>query len=64
VTDEDFASVVAAGMDGARQADGSLPELPFMRLAAGSDLIDSGVDVGLPFAGAAPDLGAFEAEGD
>jgi hypothetical protein len=49
-----------AGMAGARQADGSLPVLPFLRLAAGSKLIDKGKDVGLPFLGAAPDLGAFE----
>jgi hypothetical protein len=34
--------------------------LDFMRLAAGSDLINAGVNVGLPFNGAAPDLGAFE----
>jgi hypothetical protein len=27
---------------------------------AGSDLIDKGVDVGLPYTGSAPDLGAFE----
>jgi hypothetical protein len=31
-----------------------------MHLSAGSDLIDAGVDVGLPFAGALPDLGCFE----
>ena len=43
-----------------RQADGSLPVNDFARLVARSDLIDKGVDVGLPFAGAAPDLGAFE----
>ncbi len=49
-----------AGMASARQADGSLPVLPFLRLAAGSDLIDKGQDVGLPFLGSAPDLGAFE----
>jgi hypothetical protein len=49
-----------AGMAGARQADGSLPVLPFLRLAAGSKLIDKGKDVGLPFLGTAPDLGAFE----
>ena len=49
-----------AGMASARQADGSLPVLPFLRLAAGSKLIDKGMDVGLPFLGAAPDLGAFE----
>jgi hypothetical protein len=52
-----------AGMASARQADGSLPVLPFLRLAAGSPLIDKGIDVGLPFSGAAPDLGAFETGG-
>ena len=49
-----------AGMASARQADGSLPVLPFLRLAAGSKLIDKGKDVGLSFLGTAPDLGAFE----
>ena len=43
-----------------RQADGSLPDLPLLHLATGSDLVDAGVDVGYPFSGAAPDLGAFE----
>jgi hypothetical protein len=45
---------------GARQADGSMPNIPFLKLAAGSPLIDKGTDVGLSFAGAAPDLGAYE----
>ena len=49
-----------AGMASARQADGSLPVLPFLRLSPGSNLIDKGQDVGLPFVGTAPDLGAFE----
>ena len=49
-----------AGMASARQADGSLPVLPFLRLAAGSDLIDKGTDLGFTFTGKAPDLGAFE----
>jgi hypothetical protein len=31
-----------------------------MKLQSDSDLIDKGVDVGLPFNGSAPDLGAFE----
>jgi hypothetical protein len=31
-----------------------------MRLAADSDLIDAGANIGLPFFGTAPDLGAFE----
>lgn len=43
-----------------RQADGSLPEIDFLHLAKGSDLIDAGVETGLPFFGEAPDLGAFE----
>ena len=43
-----------------RQADGSLPNNDFARLVAGSDLIDEGVDVGLPYCGGIPDLGPFE----
>ena len=45
---------------GPRQADGSLPNVDFMKLAAGSQMIDKGTDVGLPYVGAAPDLGAYE----
>ncbi len=45
-----------------RHADGSLPGIG-LRLAAGSHLIDAGTDVGLPYLGAAPDLGAFEFSG-
>jgi hypothetical protein len=43
-----------------RMPDGSLPFLDFLRLAAGSHLIDAGVDVGLPYNGLAPDLGWIE----
>ena len=56
----DFQSVGTTGMDAPRQADGSLPVLPNFHLATGSDLINKGSDVGLPFAGSAPDLGCFE----
>jgi MYXO-CTERM domain-containing protein len=45
---------------GPRQADGSLPNVDFLKLAAGSQMIDKGTDVQLPFVGAAPDLGAYE----
>jgi hypothetical protein len=31
-----------------------------MHLAPGSDLIDAGVNVGLPYSGSLPDLGCFE----
>jgi MYXO-CTERM domain-containing protein len=49
-----------AGMAGARGPDGSLPAGAFLRLASTSMLIDRGTNVGLPFAGSAPDLGCFE----
>jgi hypothetical protein len=60
VTADDFASVAVAEALAPRQPDGSLPDVGFMRLAAGSDVIDRGTDVGLPFVGSGPDLGAFE----
>jgi uncharacterized repeat protein (TIGR02059 family) len=60
VTDADFQSVNSVGMDGPRQSDGSLPVLSFLRPASGSKLIDAGINVGMPFSGNSPDLGAFE----
>jgi hypothetical protein len=60
VTTDDFLSTMESEAILPREADGSLPNVSFMRLSPGSDLIDKGVDVGLPFAGSAPDLGAFE----
>lgn len=60
VSAADFQSTDVTGWDAPRQADGSLPALTSLHLASGSDLIDKGTDVGLPFAGAKPDLGAFE----
>jgi hypothetical protein len=60
VTAGDFRSTDPVGADGPRKADGSLPHMEYMHLAPGSDLIDGGVDAGLPFMGAAPDLGCFE----
>ncbi len=55
----DFVSMDTTGVRGPRQADGSLPDVPFMHLATGSQFIGKGTIVGIPFAGAAPDLGAF-----
>lgn len=60
VNSADFLSLDFSGAAGMRDADGSLPSSDFLRLADGSDLIDKGVDVGIPFSGSAPDLGAFE----
>lgn len=42
------------------QTGGGLPVLPNLRLAANSALINKGVDVGLPYSGQAPALGAFQ----
>jgi len=57
----DFASTSDANVImGPRKADGSLPDVTFMHLAANSQMINKGTDVGLPFVGSAPDLGAFE----
>ena len=60
VSTDDFQSVDEAEALAPRAADGSLPSMSFLRLAPGSDLIDQGEDVGLPYNDAAPDLGAFE----
>lgn len=59
-TPEDFESLDYKELTGPRKEDGSLPDVSFFHLTSGSDLIDKGVDVGLPFNGSAPDLGAFE----
>ncbi len=56
----DFLSLDDTIARGPRQADGSLPASDFLRLAPGSNLIDAGKNIGLPFSGLAPDLGAFE----
>lgn len=56
-----FVSTDPTGCDGPRQQDGGMPAAcAFVKLKAGSALIDKGKDVGLPFVGAAPDLGAYE----
>src|SRR5690606_18638554 len=55
-----FVSVSADDFTQPRKPDGSLPVLDFMRLSQGSPMVDAGIDVGLPFVGSAPDLGAYE----
>ncbi|MGD8910106.1 MAG: right-handed parallel beta-helix repeat-containing protein, partial [Chromatiales bacterium] len=60
VTQSDFVSMDIDELLKPRKADGSLPDVDYFKLVNGSDLIDAGVDVGLPYDGAAPDIGAFE----
>lgn len=59
-TSDDFISIDPSVMTGDRQADGSLPNIVFMQLASGSDLIDAGTNIGLAYSGTAPDMGCFE----
>jgi hypothetical protein len=60
VIDDDFLSLDVTELERPRKADGSLPDVNFLRLAPGSDLIDAGVNVGLPYQGSFPDIGCFE----
>ncbi len=57
---DDFLSLNDDVITKPRNPDGSVPESEFLRLAPNCDAIDAGTDVGLPFTGKAPDLGAFE----
>ena len=59
-TSADFTSIDTTGVRAPRNADGSLPEINYMQLVHGSRFIDAGTNVGLPYFGDAPDLGAFE----
>ena len=60
LTDTDFISLDQSLLTAPRKPDGSLPDIDFMRPAEGSAIKDAGVDIGFPFSGNAPDLGAFE----
>lgn len=60
VTNADFLSLDTSLATAPRNADGSLPVNNLFRLSSSSSMIDAGVDVGIPFNGCAPDLGAYE----
>jgi hypothetical protein len=60
VATSDFLSLSDAVITGPRLSDGSLPYSDFLRLKLTSAAIDKGVNVGLAYNGAAPDLGAYE----
>jgi hypothetical protein len=63
ITAQDFQGLDEADLIKPRQPNGDLPDVPFLKLAAGSAAIDRGVDLAEPFRGSAPDLGAFEYHG-
>lgn len=60
LSDDDFINLDGTQLTRSRKANGSLPDIDFLHLKPGSDLIDSGSKVGLPYGGSSPDLGAFE----
>jgi hypothetical protein len=60
VTADDFVSLSESDAMAAREADGSLPNNGFAKLKSTSTAIDKGTDVGIPYLGTAPDLGAYE----
>ena len=62
LSDQDFISLNEKEFLQPRQPDGSLSRVGFLRPAEDSTLIDAGVECGLPFHGAKPDIGAFEHE--
>ena len=60
VSTADFVSLDLSKATLSRNADGSLPVTELFRLKTSSLLIDAGINVGLPYNGSKPDLGAFE----
>jgi hypothetical protein len=60
VASNDFQTLDESLLTAPRQANGDLPYIAFAQLVSGSDLVDAGTNAGFAFAGAAPDLGAFE----
>ncbi len=59
-TTGDFENLDVTQLLNTRQADGSLPEITLLHQKNTSGMIDKGTDVGIPYSGLAPDLGAFE----
>lgn len=60
VATSDFQSFSSSDLYLPRKANGNLPTIKFLNLASTSSLINKGLNVGLPYMGSAPDLGAFE----
>lgn len=56
----DVLSVDDSAVRSPRNADGSLPYLPFLRPVPAGRLIDKGIVLDLPYTSTTPDLGAFE----
>jgi hypothetical protein len=60
VSSNDFMTLNESLLTLPRQTNGDLPYIAFAQLVGSSDLVDAGTNAGFTYAGAAPDLGAFE----
>lgn len=64
VDSADFVSMDPQLASSPRQANGNLPENGFLQLVPGNDMSDAGTDVGFPYAGLAPDVGAKDTDNE
>ena len=62
LSDSDFRSLDIDLLTAPRKADGSLPDVDFMKPSQGSKIIDAGTNIGFDFLGNAPELGAIEVD--
>ncbi len=60
VNTNDFLNTDSTWAMASRRDDGGLPETPFLRPVPNGRLIDKGADLGAPYSGSAPELGAYE----
>jgi len=60
IMQDDFLGLDDSVITEQRNPDGRVPHNNFLKLAPTSDVIDKGVDIGMPFVGEKPDLGSFE----
>lgn len=63
VTWQDFLSIDTSLAKISRDENFKIPYTDFLRLKPTSQFIDAGIDVGIQYFGAAPDIGAFEYDG-
>lgn len=59
ITKKDFISTDTSLLEAKRNPDGSLPNTGFLKPTPTASFIDKGINIGFPFSGKAPDLGAF-----
>ncbi len=59
LAEKDFSDIDESPLFGPRKPTGDLPDIGFLHPSSDSVLTGKGANIGFPFTGAAPDLGAF-----